>query len=379
MYSFTLFVTGMQRSGTTLLEKLLASHPEISVLSQPFPLLFVEAKRAFLRDFLGESPAYPLGPLFGEERYTPSDLARFLAGWRPGLAQVREVFAALEGFSGQYTRFPPAELEAALAELTPGDLMHAVSHLYRALSGSPEARVHGGKETICEELLPFLLGRGCRGIVILRDPRDVLASLNHGRGREHGGRLKPTLYNLRNWRKSVAFALHLEPHPLFARVRYEDLVARPAEALAPLAGFLGVPPFEEDLFASGIRDRDGRIWEGNSSHGALHGVSAAPVGAWREVLPPGVARFVEAACYPELVRLGYPVSLAWEEVPGVLASFEDPYGLEREDLAEHAGPAALSRELSRLELLPRPASAASRPAFLFEDVHDALRAAVLPP
>jgi Sulfotransferase family len=44
----TLFVTGMQRSGTTLLEKLLHAHPELSVLSQPFPLLFVEVKRAFL-------------------------------------------------------------------------------------------------------------------------------------------------------------------------------------------------------------------------------------------------------------------------------------------------------------------------------------------
>jgi hypothetical protein len=91
-----------------------------------------------------------------------------------------------------------------------------------------------------------------------------------------------------------------------------------------------------------------------------------------------VARFAEAASYPELVRLGYPVSLAWEKLPEVLSSFEDPYGLEREDLAEHAGPAALREELWRLELLPRPASAASRPAFLFEDVHDALRAAVFP-
>lgn len=371
----TLLVTGMQRSGTTLLEKLLASHPEISLLSQPFPLLFVEAKRAFLRDLLEEAPAYPLGPLFFEERYTPADLARFLSGWRPGPAQVREVFAAMEGFSGQYTRFPPAELATALAGLAPGDLMDAVSHLYRALSRAPEARIHGGKETICEELLPFLLSRGCRGIVILRDPRDVLASLNHGRGREHGGRLKPTLFNLRNWRKSVAFALHLEAHPGFAWIRYEDLVTRPAEVLARLAAFLGVPPFPEDLFASGIRDKDGRLWEGNSSHGALHGVSASSVGTWREVLPPAVARFVEAACYPEMARLGYPVSLAWEEVPEVLSSFADPYGLEREDLAEHAGAFALGQELRRAELLPGPAS---RPAFLFADVHDALREAVLP-
>ena len=373
MASSTLLVTGMQRSGTTLLEKLLASHPDVSVLSQPFPLLFVEAKRAFLRDRLGESSAYPLGPLFPEERYVPEDLARFLSEWRLGPREVRGVFAAMEGFSGQYTRLRPGELDTALSGLAPGDLMDIVSHLYRALSGAPGARVHGGKETICEELLPFLLARGCRGIVILRDPRDVLASLNHGRGREHGGRLKPTLFNLRNWRKSVAFALHLESCPLFAWLRYEDLVARPLEALSPLASLLEIPSFEEDLFASGIRERDGRIWEGNSSRGALHGVSGASVGAWRKVLAPEAARFAEAACYPELVRLGYPVSLAWEEVPEILASFEDPYGLEREDLSEHTGTAALCQELRRVELLPGPAS---RSGFLFEDVHDTLRQAV---
>ena len=64
-----LFVTGAQRSGTTLLEKVLASQPGISMLSQPFPLLFVEVKRAFLRS-LGNDDPYPLGHLFRERRYT---------------------------------------------------------------------------------------------------------------------------------------------------------------------------------------------------------------------------------------------------------------------------------------------------------------------
>jgi hypothetical protein len=94
-----------------------------------------------------------------------------------------------------------------------------------------DAAYVGGKETLWEEMLPFLLERGAAGVIILRDPRDVLASLNHGRGAEYGGRLKPTLFNIRNWRKSAAFALHLERHPRFLWLRYEDLVTRPREVL----------------------------------------------------------------------------------------------------------------------------------------------------
>jgi hypothetical protein len=374
----TLFVTGMQRSGTTLLERLLASHPQISLLSQPFPFLFVEAKRELFRRRGWDIPPYPLAPLFLESRYGVEDLAAHLESWRLDAALLREVLTAMDGFSGQYTRFDPADLEAVLGRLVPGDLAAVLSYLYRALAGSAAAWV-GGKETLCEELLPYLLDRGYYGIVILRDPRDVLASLNHGRGREHAGRLKPTLFNLRNWRKSVAFALRLQGHARFAWVRYEDLTTRPLELLNRIAPALDVDPFAEDLFAEGVRDREGQVWKGNSSHGAQAGISRASVGIYQATLPPEVARFVEAACYPELRYLGYPVSLGWNEVPDVLRSFVDPYARERDDLTEYADAAALAcQELRRIELLARPASETARPYFLFSTVHDALRRAVFP-
>ena len=42
------FITGMGRSGTTLLEKLLCNHKDLSVLSQPLPLVFIDLKKRFL-------------------------------------------------------------------------------------------------------------------------------------------------------------------------------------------------------------------------------------------------------------------------------------------------------------------------------------------
>ncbi|HYG65834.1 MAG TPA: sulfotransferase, partial [Thermoanaerobaculia bacterium] len=225
----TLFLTGMQRSGTTLLDKLLAGHPRLSVLSQPFPLLFVEAKRSFLRTLGERDASYPLGDLFLETRYRPRDLAAHLAAQRLDGTALAPLFAVMESFSGQYTRFAPARTAEVLAGLEPGDLAAVAAQIYRALAHRPGAILTGGKETTCEELLPYLLDRGYRCLLVLRDPRDVLASLAHGEGRRHGGRLKPTLFNLRQWRKSVAFALHLEDHPGCLWLRYEDLAARPAE------------------------------------------------------------------------------------------------------------------------------------------------------
>ena len=329
----TLFVTGMQRSGTTLLDRMLG------LLSQPFPLLFVEAKRDFLRS-IGRESRYPLGHLFLEDGYRQEDFDRHLAGLRIDRDRLERIFEEMEGFSGQYTRFDrssilPLDPPTGFAELVAG--------LYRTLQAA------GGKETLCEEFLPHLLDRGWQCVLILRDPRDVIASLNHGRGPEFGGRIKPTLFNIRNWRKSVAYALHLEGRPGFQWLRYEDLVADPRA--------LGFEPGEV------------RGWTGNSSHGERTGVSAESVGAWRRVLPKPAARFIEATCLPEMRLLGYPLEAAGD------FDFEEPYEITRDGVeSDLAGPANAEIEARRLELLPGPW--AGRRWFLFERAQDRLREAM---
>lgn len=326
----TLFLTGMQRSGTTLLERMLG------LLSQPFPLLFVEAKRDFLRS-LGRESRYPLGHLFLEDGYRQEDFDRHLAGFRIDRPRLERIFEEMEGFSGQYTRVDRS--------IIPQDPPTGFAELVAGLYGALQAK--GGKETICEEFLPYLLDSGWQCVLILRDPRDVIASLNHGRGPEFGGRIKPTLFNIRNWRKSVAYALHLEGRPGFRWLRYEDLVADP-RAL----GFKG----------------EIQGWTGNSSHGERTGVSAESVGAWRRVLPETVSRLIEATCLPEMRLLGYPAD-------AVLHGFEEPYEITREGVeSDLANPANLEIEARRLELLPGPW--AGRAWFLFERAQARLREAM---
>jgi hypothetical protein len=344
-----LFVTGFQRSGTTLLEKVLGTQSAVSLLSQPFPLLFVEAKRAFLRTLGEDDVRYPLGHLFATPAYDPEALGRFLRGLRMPREVLVPLFARMSEYSGQYTRFTPEELEAAYAEIAADDDFAAVvARLQHALARDVEARWFGSKETVCEELLPYLLERGFRCLLIVRDPRDVVASLNHGRGPEFGGATKPTWFNVRSWRKSASYALALQRHPRFHWCRYEDLVADPAAELMRLDGVLGLGL--STPYCLELHDAGGRPWNGNSSHNPHDGISTSSVGIHRTLLDRAVAEVIEASCLPELQRLGYATSMTAVEAIRAIETFREPYPVVRPGLESDMVSAENARlEIARLE------------------------------
>jgi len=366
-----LFVTGAQRSGTTLLEKLLASQPRISMLSQPFPLFFIEVKRAFLRS-LGYDDPYPLGHLFREKRYTRAGFIDFLRAWRPQSEQLRSFLAPVQSYSGQYTRFTDEQLDEALAHVSPknDDFAAVVNTLNRRLSKTPSAQWFGSKETMCEEYVPALLDAGFRCTIILRDPRDVLASLNYGRGQEFGGALKPLLFNARSWRKSVAVALAMEGHPRFRWCRYEELVADARATVARIAP-LAIDAAE---LTGDIRDEAGKSWPGNSSHAEHHGISNASVGVYRGVLPAAASRLMEAACLPELQLLGYETEMTAADAQREVAACSEPYATARKGMENDFVTAEnIAAEIERLDRVRQPPSESSAEWFLFEQAHARLR------
>jgi hypothetical protein len=371
-----IFVTGAQRSGTTLLQKLLDAQDHISLLSQPFPLLFVEVKRAFLNT-LGDEDPLPLGHLFLERRYTSHTLTGYLRDWRTCRSDLLSLFERMDSYSGQYTRFPPKQLEEALSYvLDSDDFVSIVAKLERHLALAKGTPWVGSKETLCEEFVPTLLERGFRCVIIIRDPRDVVASLNHGRGQEFGGLVKPTLLNVRNWRKSIAFALAMETQPGFHWCLYEDLVENPVRELSRLAAAIGI---ERVFIPHEIRDSGGIVWRGNSSHHEHEGVVTSSVGAYRHVLPHEVSEFVEAACLPELLLLGYETALTREAAVRVLTQYREPYEIKRAGTAgDAATPINLAFEAQRLERVTQPVSDESELWFLFSSVHARLRKALRP-
>jgi hypothetical protein len=375
-----LLVTGCYRSGTTLLEKLLHAHPSVVVASQPCPALYHVTKQVFL-DELGLQRRYPLDHLFLEDGYTPELLEHHLAHRALTETELAAVLAQLQTFSaGHWT---PDVLDA-VASFRPGPLLAQIDRLLQRVAElfpRPAATIVGSKEILCEEFLPFLLGAGFKAVIIIRDPRDMIASINFGHRDTGMGMRRPVLYSLRLWRKSVAFALALASRPGFAWLRYEDLVHRPASTLGGVCATLGVSPPERDPTATELRDQYGKAWTGNSAFADVDRISTHSIGQFERLLPADAIRFIETACLPEMRALGYEPRLVRHFERAVLDEYRPSFGpIHPKFPADYSCDAVrLQAEQRRYELLETgclDAEAERRKWFIRADVYPRLRQAL---
>jgi hypothetical protein len=292
------FITGFLRSGTTLVEKMVHALPGACIGPQPFPFLYYDTKRAFLRACDLPEERYPLGHLFREERYRPEDFEAFLARHRLTGESVAASFAAMRGYSGW--QLPAIAAGAGpVREGTFVDVYRQLCDRLPSLFGREAVGVAGAKEVFCEEFVPYFLREGVAVVLVVRDVRDVLTSLKAGSGATYGNRRLPILHIVRQWRKSVAFALQFRGTPGFELVRYEELVSRPRDALDRLGRQLGRPAAEPGALDD-LRDQEGRAWEGNSSFAPARGVSRESVGRFADRLPASWLAVVEFLCAPEM-------------------------------------------------------------------------------
>ncbi|MDH3261189.1 MAG: sulfotransferase [Acidimicrobiia bacterium] len=375
-----LFITGCYRSGTTLMEKLLHQHRQVSVASQPAPVLYFLAKERFLAR-RGLVRRYPIDSLVGETQYTVDDFTNYLEGLTLTDSDLDELFSRLADYRmGQWT---PEILEHRRS-LHPGpfvDVQKQIHALAAARLGQGGSALIGGKEILCEEFVPHFLAHGHRAIIIVRDPRDVIASLDYATRDNLTGNHRPTLYSLRLWRKSVAFSIALSQEPRFISVRFEDLVRQTQSVVNRVTDFLGLEhfPFNE-VERLGIRTQSGDQWRGNSSFEDSNVISTSAVGRFVDVLPRLVVEYVEALTRTEMLLLGYKPVTDRPLNDQLLASFQESAAVHERfesDYATH--PEQVQQEIRRLEMLEQITPAApteARAMFIFEQAYEQLRAAV---
>jgi hypothetical protein len=369
-----LFITGLYRSGSTLLEKLLHNHGNILVGGQPFPYLYFDVKKEFL-DSLHLERRYPLGQMFLEDDYRMEDFYRFLSQEQITEDSIIEIIQRMQGYSGQTTQgFSQYLLDkgvrSGMFETVYSGLMNQLVDFL----GGEDLVYAGSKEIFCEEYIPFFLKRDIKCVVILRDPRDVIASLNYGKGSLYTGDVRPTLFIIRQWRQSVSFCLSLDGHPYFFYLKYEDLVNDLWFYLDKITEFLDVPKFSRDQFQEGIIDQDGTLWKGNSSFSEHSFVSSTSVGKYAEVVPEQTIRYIEYLCQPEFNALGYENN--YEIDDKILHKFSEPLEVTHKSFNKDfsVDPAHIHQEEERFSQLKKKIDENEQMRwFIFPEAYQKLR------
>lgn len=325
------------------------NHPRIYAASQPAPFLFYNAKSAFLRE-RGLVRRYPLGHLLGETDYNSGNLVQFLRNFQIDQEFLNQLATDMKEYKGHWTKeilnlwhlIHPEKFLAVYKQI--------VTLSFQLQSATKEVDCMGAKEIICEEFIPFFLSEGVKVFCVLRDPRDMVVSTNSGTDM---GLIRPTLFYLRQWRKSVAYCLEYSNDPNFFYTTYENLVRNTRDELRKIARFLSVKEYDNDFHSEPLRDHQGKPWKSNSSFQSQTSISREGISRYSSALDENAIRFIEAYCYPEMVRLGYPVQTIERSSysPGLLDDLAEPFEIRRADFVPDYSVRSENLELEKLRIL----------------------------
>jgi len=301
-----LYIAGVGRSGSTLLERMVGAIPG-SVNAGELNAVFSRVATQDQRCGCGEPfSACPFWTAVGDEAFGSwSSVTPRMAYLQPRVVRQRYVPRMVSGVAGAAYR---RELEEYL------DVYHRLYRAISAVSGA-DVVVDASKATAQLFALRRIEGLDLRVLNLVRDSRGVANSWNKS------GIVKPQspdgamMGTYPPHRLAVLWAaLQLEcavlvaaaPHA--ARVRYEDLVARPRPTLEKALIDIGLAPSEGAL--AHVGERTVTL---DPSHGVAGSRTRFTAGriqlqvddAWRSALPAGARRVVTAVTLPQLVGYGY--------------------------------------------------------------------------
>ncbi|MFC4913371.1 sulfotransferase family protein [Actinomadura gamaensis] len=285
------FVFGCPRSGTTLLQLMLHSHPRLAV---PAETRFVLSAYTGRCDF---------GDL--SDRENRRRLAEWITG-RPA-ARFGDLGLDARAVSERIIEGPPT-------------LGSALGAVFRAYADRFGRRRWGDKRPSYSKNIPALLRMfpDAQFVHLIRDGRDCVASLC-----EMPWYKLDVHHAIASWREAIDIgrraAVRLGPDSYY-ELQYERLVADPQDELCRLCAFLGEefhPEMTQPQRIAELTVPPQKKWH-DRTHSA---VSSGRVGSWRDRLEPWEAGLAEAAFGDRLTDYGYEPSGMPRPSPALLAKF----------------------------------------------------------
>ena len=275
------FIVGCPRSGTTLLRRIVDNHPEVAITNETH----------WIVQLLEDGHAAPT-----ETPVTPRLLERLVSHRR---------FARL--------KLDPRRLERLVAREEPVSYAELVTAVYDLFGERRGKRLVGDKTPRYVRHIPTLhsLWPRAKFIHLIRDGRDVCLSVrNWDKDSRYVTRIStfeedPVSTIALWWEQLVRLGREAGaelPAELYHEVRYENLVADPAEACGKLCDFLRVP-YDERM----LRFHEGRTRDdpGLDAKRAWRPITPG-LRSWRTEMAEGDVERFEAVAGELLDELGYP-------------------------------------------------------------------------
>lgn len=301
-----LFLGGLGRSGTTLVERLLGELPGVCALG--------EVVHLWQRD-VRDDERCGCGARFSACDFWDAVGERAFGGWHQ--VDVYRVLALREAV--ERTRFIPRlaaprlpEEHAALVEEY-ADYYASIYEAAAVVSGASVV-IDSSKHSALAHCLRWSPGLDLRVVHVVRDARGVAYSWTktvprpETDGAEEMTRYSPArsalLWNAHN----AAFGLLARRGVPVRRIRYEQLLDDPRSALTELAGFAGLDLSPDDLgFLAGDHAELKPVHSaaGNPMRFTVGRVPLRRDDAWVRALPSGQRRLVGTVCAPLLRAYGY--------------------------------------------------------------------------
>lgn len=288
-----IFLGGLGRSGTTLLERLLGELPGVAPLG--------EVVHLWQRGVLADEPC-GCGRPFGSCPFWSEVGERAFGGWTPVLAHRVTALRRRVDRTRRLARISHADLP---------EYVRAYRRLYRAAADTAGAHavIDSSKHA---SLASCLLrdGLDVHVVQVVREPMAVAHSWRRTVERPEDGRPMtrwgPARTSAHWTAQNLALELMARRGARVTRLRYEDLLAAPQPTLVGLVGELGLPPSRLPfLHGTTAHLTAAHTVSGNPVRFDVGAVELARDDAWRAALPRRHQRLVAALTWPLRTRYGY--------------------------------------------------------------------------
>lgn len=304
------FITGMFRSGTTLLARMLNTHEKIVCASDPYRPFF-----NFFRYIVSENnnldkqlnPFDPLGDYFAEDKI---DLFNMIqnSNLELEIPDDKERSFLLEKIKSHGEPFSPKiinnlnNIKGKTFKEIYDNLLTYIPKYY----GEGKELWEGTKEVWSTEFTAPLANTypEQRFILVVRDPRAVAASKNVKEDKY------PWLFLIRQWRKLAILSWIYDKYSSFKDrvllLKYEDLVSYPETTSEKICNFLNVEVDDKILNPANFLDGNGEKWLQNTSYkNKKVSFNTNSIDKWKDVLTKEEIKFIEKLCFAEMDILGY--------------------------------------------------------------------------